>query len=290
MNGIVFNVQKFSLHDGPGIRTTVFVKGCPLRCKWCANPESQNPSIEFFRDPQKCTQCGTCLEVYPDLFTSSTTKLTQPLKEIVSVCPNEALFYEGEEKSVEEIVKTCLQDMPFYEESGGGVTLSGGEALVQAEFTEALIDALKEHSIPVDIETTGAVANETFRKLAPKFDLLLYDMKHYDSKMHKKGTGVANEHIIENLKWVIENELPHLVRIPVIPGFNDQIEDAKGFVKLFEDIGVDRVQLLPFHQFGEKKYSELGREYAYSQQKAFYPEDLEDYRQIFLENGIEAFF
>ena len=162
-NGIVFNIQKFSIHDGPGIRTTVFLKGCPLRCKWCANPESQLSQVQILYDKEKCAHCG-------------------------------------------------LQDIYFYEESGGGVTISGGEGMVQPDFVKALLAKLKEHKIHTAIETTGYIKKEIFRELAPMFDLLLFDVKHYDSDKHYEGTHVHNELIIENLAWAISQGIEVLPR------------------------------------------------------------------------------
>lgn len=253
--GTIFNIQKFSIHDGPGIRTTVFLKGCPLRCKWCANPESQKKEIQALYDKEK-----------------------------------DDVSYEGEIKSVDEVVKVCLQDKDFYEESDGGVTISGGEGMMQPDFVCELLEKLKIHGIHTAIETTGYVGKNIFQKLAPMFDLLLFDVKHYDSDKHKKGTGVGNELIIENLTWAMNQGIKVLPRIPVIPNFNDFIEDAKGLSKLLLKVGAKEVQLLPFHQFGENKYHLLGQTYAYKNVKALHPEDLKEYQQIFLDHNLHCYF
>ena len=280
MKGIVFNIQKFSIHDGPGVRTTVFLKGCPLRCKWCSNPESQLSRVQIMYhisaaedgrihiDFNRCTGCLAC----------------------VQGCPGRALTNEGEYKTVDEVVDVCMQDVDFYEESGGGVTISGGEGMVQPDFVEALILRLKEKGIHTAIETTGCVSPEVFHRLAPLFDLLLFDVKQYDSEKHKIGTGVGNELIVENLRWAHEQGLNVLPRIPVIPGFNAELSDAEGIAKLLHDIGLDRVQLLPFHQMGERKYEFLNRDYEMTGVKALHPEDLTDYQNVFLNLGIECFF
>lgn len=183
-----------------------------------------------------------------------------------------------------------MQDIDFYEESGGGVTISGGEGMSQPEFLKKLIAELKKNSVHVAIETTGYVKKETFEELARELDLLLFDVKHYDREKHYKGTKVYNDLIVENLKWAIDNGIEVLPRIPVIPDFNDSLEDAEGLAKLLVEVGAKKVQLLPFHQFGEKKYELLNRNYKYKNKKALYPEDLEEYQKIFLDKGLNCFF
>ena len=296
--GIVFNIQKFSIHDGPGVRTTVFLKGCPLCCAWCANPESQLPRIQIMYDKQKCLQCRTCVNICP---THAVTMEKDSLIHVdfsrckgclscVHACPGRALTHEGEEKTVSEVFDECMKDIDFYEESGGGVTISGGEGMSQPEFTEALIRKLKESGVHTAIETTGFVSPAVFRHLAPQFDLLLFDVKHYDPVLHEKGTGVRNEQIVANLTWSQEQGLTILPRIPIIPGFNDRLEDARGIASLLKRIGLVRAQLLPFHQMGERKYEFLNRDYSLTGVKALHPEDLSDYREVFLETGVECFF
>ena len=294
---LIFNMQKFSIHDGPGIRTTIFFKGCPLKCLWCSNPESQDTSIQILYDQKKCVHCMTCLHTCPnkairflqDQFYIDTKACSHCLT-CVHSCINQALSYEGEAKDVDEVVKVCLQDIDFYEESGGGVTISGGEGMVQPDFVKALLAKLKEHKIHTAIETTGYIKKEIFRELAPMFDLLLFDVKHYDSDKHYEGTHVHNELIIENLAWAISQGIEVLPRIPVIPDFNDSLDDAKGIATLLNQVGAKKVQLLPFHQFGENKYHLLGKTYSYENVKALHPEDLTDYQRIFLDVGIDCFF
>lgn len=296
-NGITFNIQKFSIHDGPGIRTTVFLKGCPLRCKWCANPESQLSKVQVLWDFSKCSHCLTCINGCTNHAISEMNgkivinfSKCEGCLNCVKTCPNHALENEGAYKTVEEVVAVCLQDKDFYEESNGGVTISGGEGMIQPDFAEELICRLHEEGIHVAIETTGYIEESIFRRLAKQFDLLLFDVKQYDRNKHYEGTAVYNDLIISNLKWAIENGIEVLPRIPVIPGFNASIEDAKGIAKLLKEVNASGVQLLPFHQFGEKKYELLNREYALKGIKALHPEDLKDYQQCFIDEGIDCYF
>lgn len=295
--GITFNIQKFSIHDGPGIRTTVFFKGCPLRCEWCSNPESQIKNVQILHDQSKCSYCLSCVAACPNgAITHEDNKIIINEDKCVGCltcvnsCPNRALSYEGDYQTIEEIVDICMQDIDFYEESGGGVTISGGEGMSQPEFLKKLIAELKKHSVHVAIETTGYVKKETFEELARELDLLLFDVKHYDREKHYNGTKVYNDLIVENLKWAIDNGIEVLPRIPVIPDFNDSLEDAEGLAKLLVEVGAKKVQLLPFHQFGEKKYELLNRNYKYKNKKALYPEDLEEYQKIFEDKGLNCFF
>ena len=295
--GITFNIQKFSIHDGPGIRTTVFFKGCPLRCEWCSNPESQIKNVQILHDQSKCSYCLSCVAACPNgAITHEDNKIIINEDKCVGCltcvnsCPNRALSYEGDYQTIEEIVDICMHDIDFYEESGGGVTISGGEGMSQPEFLKRLIAELKKNSVHVAIETTGYVKKETFEELARELDLLLFDVKHYDREKHYNGTKVYNDLIVENLKWAIDNGIEVLPRIPVIPDFNDSLEDAEGLAKLLVEVGAKKVQLLPFHQFGEKKYELLNRNYKYKNKKALYPEDLEEYQKIFLDKGLNCFF
>jgi pyruvate formate lyase activating enzyme len=239
---------------------------CAGTCPAKAITEAEDGRIHI--DFNKCTGCLTC----------------------VQGCPGRALTNEGEYKTIDEVVDVCMQDIDFYEESGGGVTISGGEGMIQPDFVEALILRLKENGIHTATETTGCVGEEVFHRLAPLFDLLLFDMKHYDSEKHKTGTGAGNELILKNLRWAQKMGLNILPRIPVIPTFNSEMPDAEGMAKLLHDIGLTRVQLLPFHQMGERKYEFLNRDYELTGVTALHPEDLIEYQKAFLDHGIDCFF
>ncbi|MBO1305416.1 glycyl-radical enzyme activating protein [Enterococcus sp. 669A] len=249
----IFNIQKFSLHDGPGIRTVVFFKGCPLRCFWCSNPESQNGKPEQMWDNQK-----------------------------------KAYTTVGEYKSIEEIIAEVMQDEPFYEESGGGVTLSGGEVLYQADFATELLRQLKEKGIHTASETTAFARREVFERYIEQVDMLFLDVKHYDEEKHKAGVGTSLRPVLDNLALALKKDLELIVRVPVIPMFNDQLEDAAGFARLFNQMGIQKVELLPFHQFGEQKYTYLDRDYALKDIPQLHTEDLDEYKAVIEEFGIEC--
>lgn len=294
---LVFNMQKFSIHDGPGIRTTVFVKGCPLRCRWCANPESQLSRAQVRWDRAACAGCGKCAQVCPagavwldETGVHIDSETCVGCGACADSCAEHALILDGKAMSVAEAVRVCMQDEMFYEESGGGVTISGGEPLSSPEFVLALLTELRKKGVHTALETTGYAAPEVFDRVTAQADLLLFDVKHPDSERHAWGTGVPNEPIIANLRRAIAAGKAVLPRIPVIPGFNDSLETAELFGELLRDVGAKRVQLLPFHQLGEKKYEMLGMEYELHDLKPLHEEDLEEFRKTICAAGIECFF
>lgn len=303
VKGNIFNIQKFSLHDGSGIRTTVFFKGCPLSCKWCSNPESQALNRQILWDDKSCNRCKKCTSVCSikaigfcddDISKESKMYINRAIcvscGECIDSCEQKALSFDSQDYEVEEVIEICKQDRAFYDESGGGVTISGGEPLVQFDFLMSLVKALKSENISVAIETTGYAEPSKIAEISPYIDEFLFDVKHYDSNKHKEYTGVSNERILENLKSLLKRNSNVLVRIPVIPDFNGSTRDAKSFAELFEKIGVNKVQLLPFHQFGEGKYDLVMKDYEMSGVKALYKEDLGLYVEVFKKHNIEAFF
>ncbi len=247
--GLIFNLQKFSLHDGPGIRTAVFFKGCPLRCGWCSNPESQN---RF-------------------------NKLTGDMEDDA---------YRGKLYPVDEVMSEIIKDKPFYDRSGGGITLTGGEVLQQAEFAGLLAEEARKQGIHVAAETTGYATADIFAEFIKKVDLLLFDLKHHDGEKHKQLTGVDNKVILTNLAHALKQGIEVTVRIPVIPTFNFSLDDAKKLAELAVKLGVNNVDLLPFHQLGEKKYETLSFGYDFVGVNQLYPEQLENYAREFTDCGI----
>lgn len=295
--GVIFNIQKFSVNDGPGIRTVVFFKGCPLRCKWCANPESQLAKVQILWDSKKCVHCTHCTEICQKHAVSHIGNMIHidhmaciGCKRCVRECPAHALKPEGETKTVREVLNVVMQDEPFYEESGGGITLSGGEILSQPKFAAELLKASKEEGLHTCCETTGFASRDIFAQVIENLDYILFDMKHWSKEKHKEGTGVENDIILSNMQYAVSLGKTVLPRIPVIPDFNNSPADAEGMAKCLKEIGALRCQLLPFHQFGENKYEELDQPYAYHDTPALHREDLEDYRNIFIQHGVDAFF
>lgn len=205
-------------------------------------------------------------------------------------CPGSALSQEGYETTVEKVIQEVMQDEVFYEESGGGITLSGGELFMQWQFAEEILLAAKEEGLHTCCETTGFVKEEIFERIIALVDHVFFDVKHYSNEKHKEGTGVDQSLILSNLKKAVSMGKTVLPRIPVIPGFNDSQKDAEGFVEVLKEAGVTRVQLLPFHQFGENKYDLLDQPYVYHNTTALHKEDLEEYRNILIQAGIDAFF
>lgn len=315
----VFNIQKFSLDDGPGIRTVVFLKGCPLRCAWCANPESQLAYSQLEWDGRSCKGCGACAATSPavtlyvdekgcpqvqvDHAALAAEKL-QP--QVARACVWGAMSLVGEEKSVDEVVAECLKDQPFYEQSGGGVTFSGGEALLWPEFVCQAAAQLHDQGVSCAMETTGYAAPQVFEQVLGAMDVLLFDVKHWESEAHKAGTGVGLERIADNLSRAFASNVEVLCRTPVIPGFNIDpslspeavAATADGLAHHIleawqvagrSDAEKPRLQLLPFHQFGENKYKLLGREYGLEGVGQLSPKDVEPLAAALCERDIDAF-
>lgn len=288
MTARIFNIQKFCLHDGPGIRTTVFFKGCNLRCKWCANPESQKPDMQITWDSRKCTGCGKCAQVCPRGAKKPGNAGCVACGACVSVCPAGAIGKEGREATVEQILTEVLKDKVFYDHSSGGVTLSGGEVLLQGDFVKALADRLRKQGVHVAIETAGAVSESIFASVVQKMDYVLMDLKHYDTDKHLAGTGIGNVQVLANLRYLRSSGIPYTVRIPVIPGFNDAPEDASGFARLLTELDIKAVELLPFHQLGRHKYDLMNMDYEYGDFPQLHPEDLTEYRQRLEQYSIDV--
>ena len=276
--GRVSNIQKFSLHDGPGIRDLIFFKGCPLHCLWCANPETQNyrPELSFIENRCiGCDECGLCERACPEGAIRKSAggkieidrRLCTNCGECAKVCPAQSLRLLGEDMSVEDIVKVVEEDSAFHSRSGGGITISGGEPLVQAKFAAELLKECRDQGIDTAIETTGHARWEDVENVCQYANLIFYDIKHMDSSKHKAFTGVGNELILENIKRLARHfpKTPIIVRTPVVSGYNDSEDNIKATVDFLSEVKtVRRYELLPYHGFGESKYHQLGREYPLS--------------------------
>ncbi|MCR4393767.1 MAG: glycyl-radical enzyme activating protein [Dehalococcoidales bacterium] len=268
--GMVFDIQNYSLHDGPGIRTLVFLKGCPLSCIWCQNPESQRRQPEIMLSIDKCTGCGLCVPVCPhqaiwvdDGKSHTRRDLCQGCGKCAEACPNEARTLVGRTMSAEEVFQEVKKDEIFYKKSGGGVTLSGGEPLAQAEFSADILRLCKKAGLHTAIETSGMATWETFKQVLEYVDLVLYDLKHMDSSSHQKCTGVPNSLILENVKRIhLEYAIPVVARVPIIPGFNADPQNIEATARfILTELGSHtRVHILAYHRLGETKYSRLEKE------------------------------
>jgi pyruvate formate lyase activating enzyme len=266
--GTVFNIQRYSIHDGPGIRTTVFLKGCPLNCWWCQNPESQLSGQEMVFWEDRCIGCGACSLNCPSgaIRMENKKPVTDKNKcnlcgECSRICPAQAREMIGKKLSVEEIIKEVEKDLVFYEESDGGVTFSGGEPLKQSEFLKSLLICCQKKKIHTAVDTSGYISWGILNKISPKVDLFLYDLKLMDNERHKKYTGVSNELILENLKKLSSVHNNVLVRFPVIPGINDDYQNIKEIGKFLSSLKIAQVNILPYHYIGIDKYRRLGRTY-----------------------------
>lgn len=283
MKGQVFNIMKYAVHDGPGIRTTVFLKGCPLNCWWCHNPESQElkPQLTFF--PNRCIGCMDCISACKEnAITAVNGKVVTDLSKCKNngdctlVCFAEAREMAGKSMSVDEVVKEVLKDKIFYDESGGGVSFSGGEPLMQSSFLLEVLKKIKELGIHTTIDTCGFAPSEVLKEVSQLTDLFLFDLKHMNSEKHEKYTGVPNKLILENLIMLDNLGKNIIIRIPVIPGFNDSkedLEDLKAFISTLQN--VIEVNLLPYHSIGQEKYNRIGKEYKMKDVKEPSEEDME---------------
>ena len=255
MKANIFDIQRNSFVDGPGIRTTVFFKGCNLNCKWCHNPESQRSSSEmmFYRD--KCIGCGKCAEVCQNQLQSCTL-----CGKCALYCPVDARQICGREYTIDEVISEVARDKRFYDASGGGVTCSGGECMLQIDFLCELLTKCKENGIKTAVDTAGNLPWEYFERIIPYTDIFLYDVKCYSDELHREGVGVSNERILSNLQRLAgEFSGEIIIRIPLIPSFNDSIDELMKIKAFLGEINLRKVELMPYHKMGEHKYAAIGK-------------------------------
>jgi glycyl-radical enzyme activating protein/glucokinase-like ROK family protein len=291
VEGVVFNVQHFSVHDGPGIRTNVFFKGCPLRCAWCCNPESHRFQPELALSSQQCIRCGQFEDVCADVWSHGA--VTQSEKDKFAprseVCPGGALRWLGARRTAGDVVGEVLRDQPFYT-GGGGMTLTGGEPTAQPIFAEALLRLARRAGCSTAMETSGHTRWKVFERLLPHLDLVLFDLKHMDPEVHRHWTGVDNEVILSNLRHMAEVKAPVTVRVPLIPGFNADCESLAAVARFVAELpGLQkRISLLPYHALGKAKYASLGRPYSMDSNDTLSPERVRELTHILEAEQLEV--
>jgi pyruvate formate lyase activating enzyme len=288
--GLIFDLRRFSIHDGPGIRTTVFLKGCPLDCWWCHNPESRSPEREPFFRAQRCIRCGACADTCPEgALTREDPGLCRACGTCAEACYAGAREMVGREMSVAEVLEEVLKDRAFYEESRGGVSASGGEPLMQAEFLLELLKACKREGLHTALDTNGYAPWEKIEPLLPQVDLFLYDLKLMDEERHRQFTGASNQLILENLGRLSGRGASLHLRIPVIPEVNDDEENLLATAALARSLpGVKRVDLLPYHQAALAKYENLGQSYRLTGTRPPAEERMLELARMFLDSGLSV--
>jgi len=293
--GLIFNIQRFSIHDGPGIRTTVFMKGCPLRCLWCSNPESQDFFPNLIVRNINCKGCGACVKACPQ---EAITISREEGRKIdwgncnqcllcTEVCIYNSLNVCGEYMDVGEVLDEVMKDMDFYRNSGGGVTVSGGEALSQSDFVANLLEACQNEGLHTAIDTTGYAPWEKMEQVLRFVDLVLFDIKHLDPDEHKLTTGVGNDLILANMLKTSQEKRVWL-RMPVIAGFNDSEEYIREIADLGKKIGAEKISLLPYHEGGKSKCEQMGRPYAFPDAMVPTDKKIHKLREIIEGEGMKA--
>jgi len=296
----VTNIQKYSIHDGDGIRTTVFFKGCHLRCVWCHNPETQKFEPEMQVDVPKCTACGRCVSKCPESAISireingemksyTDRTLCKACGRCVNACVQNLRTLVGTEYTVKELVKKCLQDQMFYEDSGGGVTLSGGEVMaVDNDYVTEVCKALHREGVSVDIDTCGEAPYENYKSVLPYVDTFLYDIKVMDNNLHKKYIGRGNEQILSNLVNLAHDGARIYLRIPVVKEVNGNPKAMQEIIEFLKENSITppQVNLLPYHSTGSHKYAKLGRKYLAEDLTVPTDEEMNEFAEMFREAGI----
>ncbi len=292
----IFDIQRYSINDGPGIRTTVFFKGCPLQCLWCDNPESQSRLPQLFYFESLCTRCQRCVSVCPNEAISAgpdesvitNRELCKACGACTVICPNDARVISGQLKTLDEVIGVIKQDALFYRNSGGGMTASGGEAAAQPEFLVELLKRCRENGIHTTLDTTGYVSGDKLQQILEHTDLVLLDIKHIDPVKHKEITGVDNTLILENARNIAQSGKPMWIRYPLIPGHTDSDENIMATADFVLSLGLKRIDILPYHRMGMGKYERLGMEYPLPEVNPYSEEQLEKIRSKLESKGLEV--
>jgi pyruvate formate lyase activating enzyme len=296
--GVVFNIQRFSIHDGPGIRTTVFLKGCSLRCGWCSNPESLQPYPEIITRDIKCIRCGKCVEACSQkaIEVVENTRIVRWEKcnccmKCAEVCPSGAMEAVGRTMTVAEVLDSVGRDAGYYRRTGGGMTLSGGEPLMQWQFALKLLREARKRGVHTALDTSGHADWEALDELLSYTDLVLYDVKHPDSARHREATGVPNERILDNLRRTVARPGSRVwVRHSLIPSFNDSEDELEELCKLVLGLKppVEKISLLSYHKFGEVKYAAMGKDYPWKEIPTISDERIGKFKKLVESHGIKV--
>ena len=291
--GMIYNIQRMSVHDGPGLRTTVFLKGCPLKCLWCSNPESQKATPQMMYFAELCIGCGACAEVCPNgAVMAKDGKFIRDIESCLNcgkcteVCPSKAREISGKIMTVEEVMDIVRKDALFYENSGGGVTFGGGEPTAGGDFFLAMAQTARDEGFHVTVDTCGFCPEDRFDKTIELADLFLFDCKHMDPEQHKKLTGMDNGIILRNMRAALASGTEVRIRMPLMPGMNDSEENIAAMADFFKEFDRDEIEVMPCHAFGRSKYAALGWEYRMSGE--YSPEELNVVKERFAAHGLKT--
>ncbi len=295
MKAVVFDIKRFAVHDGPGIRSTLFLKGCPLNCKWCHNPEGISGGEMLWYFPNQCLKCGDCVPVCPEGALELEDEIVINRKKCTlcghctETCPTGALHILGREMSVDEIEEELLRDRIFYEESGGGITLSGGEPLAQSDVALEVLKRMKGRGISTAVESCLLVSRDILKEVLPLTDFFMADLKLIDPEEHKAHTGASNELILENIRLLADSDRDVLIRVPVIPGFTDSPDNLKGIASFLASLSRRLpVELMNFNPLARDKFRVLGRPYEPAgEDQPFSADRMAEFRTVFSDAGLE---